>query len=161
MYWHKYHSLNPLTSELWMRKCRHWPPQCTDSTYSCLPWLSRTRKSPSFFSSSCTSRRGWHRDTSPDGPRASPPRAPAPGRGNLVRCIKYTTLQEEVAHTAMSKEQGGGERGRLTLKNTNRILGLEQAAEMAHDDIYVEELMVLQDQTMNNTIAWQIKLCIY
>lgn len=79
------------------------------------------------------------------------------GGGNLVRCIKYTTLQEEVAHTAMSKEQGGGERGRLILKNTNRILGLEQAAEMAHYYIYVEELMVfitlLQDQTMNNTIA--------
>lgn len=63
------------------------------------------------------------------------------GGGNLVRCIKYTTLQEEVAHTAMSREQERGERGRQTLKNTNRIFGLEQAAEMAHYYFHVELLM--------------------
>lgn len=59
-----------------------------------------------------------------------------------MRCIKHTTLQEDVADTAMSREQGGRETGRLPLINTNRILGLEQAAEMAHDYIHIKELMV-------------------
>ena len=57
-----------LTSAAWMMKCRSCPSHSTLSTYSCLPWLSRTRKSPLQLSSSCTSRRGmapwyqtcWH-----------------------------------------------------------------------------------------------------
>ena len=48
----------PLTSADWMMKCRGWPSQSTDSTYSCLPWLSRTRKSPECVRSSATSVRG-------------------------------------------------------------------------------------------------------
>lgn len=39
-------------------KCRGWPSHSTDSTYSCLPWLSRTRKSPECVRSSATSARG-------------------------------------------------------------------------------------------------------
>lgn len=57
-----------LTLTAWMMKCRGCPSHSTLSTYSCLPWLSRTRKSPLQVSSSCTSERGmapwyqtcWH-----------------------------------------------------------------------------------------------------
>lgn len=48
-------------------KCRGWPSHSTDSTYSCLPWLSRTRKSPECVSSSATSARGmapWYHSCS-------------------------------------------------------------------------------------------------
>lgn len=57
----------PLTSADWMMKCRGWPSHSTDSTYSCLPWLSRTRKSPECVSSSATSARGmapWYHSCS-------------------------------------------------------------------------------------------------
>lgn len=50
-----------------MMKCRGWPSHITDSTYSCLPWLSRTRKSPECVSSSATSARGiapWYHSCS-------------------------------------------------------------------------------------------------
>lgn len=57
----------PLTSAYWMMKCRGWPSHSTDSTYSCLPWLSRTTKSPECVSSSATSARGmapWYHSCS-------------------------------------------------------------------------------------------------
>ena len=70
------HSLtHSLTSDFWMRKCLQDPCQWTERTYSCLPWLWRTRKSPSLCSSCCTSSLGtapwyqacWHRGRSTSG----------------------------------------------------------------------------------------------
>lgn len=60
-----------LTSANWMMKCLRWASEKTESTYSPgLPWLSRTRKSPSCLSSSWASVRGiapWYHSCSPNG----------------------------------------------------------------------------------------------
>lgn len=59
-----------LTSAACRMRCRGCPSHSTERTYSCLPWLSRTKKSPLVCRSFCTSTRGmapWYQVCCPRG----------------------------------------------------------------------------------------------
>lgn len=59
-----------LTSVFWMRKCLQAPSHFTESTWLGFSWLFLTKKSPSFFSSCCTSSLGmapWYQSCCPRG----------------------------------------------------------------------------------------------